>query len=59
MPTVAKTERNAELARRHLAGVAMKDLAEDFGITYERVRQLLTRAALREGRTWAPRRIDQ
>ncbi|KQV83270.1 hypothetical protein [Rhizobium sp. Root1220] len=39
-----KTERNAEIARRYLGGEAQADLAREFNVTRERVRQICEKA---------------
>lgn len=36
-----KTERNAEMARRVLAGEVLERIAEDYGITRQRVRMIV------------------
>jgi DNA-binding XRE family transcriptional regulator len=41
-----KKDRNAEICRRYLAGERQADLAQEYGISRERVRQLIERAGL-------------
>jgi DNA-directed RNA polymerase sigma subunit (sigma70/sigma32) len=40
---LAKVDRNRAILRRRAAGASLKQLAEEFGISRERVRQVLWR----------------
>jgi DNA-binding CsgD family transcriptional regulator len=38
---VSKTERNAEICQRYSQGETLEDIAEDFGLSHQRVHQII------------------
>jgi len=53
-----KTERNEEIVRRHLDGEFMSALGREYGITRERVRQIVRRAGVTREESLDARRQD-
>jgi len=54
--TEAKRERNAEIIRLHAEGMTYAALGDQFGVTRERIRQIVMRDAPQKVRPSSPRR---